>query len=100
MSTSLALTSVIMGIQGIAYGIYLTSGNVYVANNSIEENRGTAMATYSMFGNLSGIITPMILGVIAEILGPKEALQFSTIATILGVIVLYSFTSKNPSHDA
>ena len=100
MSTSLALTSVIMGIQGIAYGVYLTSGNVYVANNSIEDNRGTAMATFSMFGNLSGIITPVILGVIAEILGPREALQFSTIATILGVILLYFIASKNSSRSS
>jgi len=100
MSTSLTLISVIMGIQGIAYGVYLTSGNVYVANNSIEQNRGTAMATFTMFGTLSGIINPVILGVIAEKLGPREALQFSTVATVLGVILLYYIASKNSSHEA
>jgi MFS family permease len=95
MSTGLALISALMGIQGIAYGIYLTSGNIYVANNSIEENRGTAMATFSMFGNLSGIINPLILGLIAENLGSRGALQFSTMATILGVILVYYIASKN-----
>ena len=94
MSTGLTLISALMGIQGITYGIYLTSGNVYVANNSMEENRGTAMATFSMFGNLSGIINPVILGYIAENLGTSGALQFSTMATILGVILLYYIASK------
>lgn len=94
MSTGLTLISALMGIQGIAYGIYLTSGNVYVANNSMEENRGTAMATFSMFGNLSGIINPVILGYIAENLGSSGALQFSTVVTILGVILLYYIASK------
>ena len=89
-STGLILVSALMGIQGIAYGIYLTSGNVYVAESSGEESRGTAMAVYSMFGNVSRIINPMILGLIAETLGSRQALQFSTGMTLVGLIlVLY-----------
>ncbi len=85
----LVLVSVLLGVQGIAYGIYLTSGNVYVASNSDEEYRGTAMAVYSMFGNLSGIINPLILGIIAENFGPKGALQFSSAFTLLGLVIVY-----------
>lgn len=88
-STGLILVSALLGIQGIAYGIYLTSGNVYVAMSSGEENRGTAMAMYSMFGNVSRIINPIILGLIAETLGPKGALQFSAGMTLLGLILVF-----------
>lgn len=88
-SSGLIAISVLLGLQGIAYGVYLTSGNVYVALNSDEENRGTGMAVYSMFGNLSGIINPLILGLIAETLGSREALQFSSLMTLIGIVLVY-----------
>jgi MFS family permease len=93
-STRLILVSVLMGVQGIAYGIYLTSGNVYVASNSNEQQRGTAMAMYSMFGNLSGIINPLILGLIAENFGSRGALKFSAATTIIGVVLIYLLASR------
>ena len=97
-STGLILVSALLGIQGIAYGIYLTSGNVYVAESSGEENRGTAMAMYSMFGNVSRIINPMILGLIAQTLGPREALQFSTGMTLVGLILVV-YMARRGSED-
>ena len=92
--TTLTLVSIILGLQGIAYGIYLTSGNVYVAQNSEEASRGAAMAVFSMFGNLSGIINPLILGFIAETFGSRGALQFSSIFTLIGVILVYYLGGK------
>ncbi|MBD3170959.1 MFS transporter [Candidatus Bathyarchaeota archaeon] len=96
LSTSVILVAVtfFMGIQGIAYGIYLTSGNVYVAVNSDEDYRGTAMAVYSMFGNFSGIINPLVLGLIAEKLGSQRTLQFASVFTLLGVGLVYSLGRK------
>jgi len=96
LSTSVILVAVtfFMGIQGIAYGIYLTSGNVYVAVNSDEDYRGTAMALYSMFGNFSGIINPIVLGLIAEKLGSQRTLQFASVFTLLGVGLVYSLGRK------
>lgn len=96
LSTSVILmaVTVFMGIQGIAYGIYLTSGNVYVAVNSDEDYRGTAMALYSMFGNFSGIINPLVLGLIAENLGSQRTLQFASVFTLLGVGLVYSLGRK------
>jgi MFS family permease len=93
-STGLTLVSTLLGIQGIAYGIYLTSGNVYVAQSSGEESRGTAMAVFSMFANVSEIINPLILGLIAETLGPRGALQFSTGMTLVGLILVFFLASR------
>ncbi|MFC1803260.1 MFS transporter [Thermoproteota archaeon] len=97
-SSSLMIVSLLMGVQGIAYGIYLTSGNVYVALNSDEENRGTAMAVYLMFGNLSGIINPLILGFIAETFGSARALQFSSLMTLVGVALVYLLVARKSPH--
>jgi MFS family permease len=97
LSTSvlLVVVTVLMGVQGIAYGIYLTSGNVFVALNSDEDYRGTAMAVYSMFGNFSGIINPLILGLIAENLGSQRTLQFASVFTLLGVGLVYYLGRNN-----
>jgi MFS family permease len=87
--TAIIILSILMGIQGLAYGIYLTSGNVYIAEESPPNQRGTAMAVYSMFGNLGGIVGPLILGVIADTTNSSGALKFSAFATIIGLIVVY-----------
>ena len=93
-SHGLTLVSLFLGVQGIAYGVYLTSGNVYVALNSDEENRGTAMAVYSMFGNLSGIVNPLILGLIAESFGSQGALRFAALMTLGGVAFVVFFDAR------
>lgn len=84
-SSGLVLVSVLMGVQGVAYGVYLTSGNVYVSEEAPKDHKATAMAVYSMFGNIGGIVGPVTLGVIAERIGARGALQFSAAATVLGV---------------
>lgn len=94
-SDGLILVSILLGLQGISYGIYLTSGHIYIASNSREDYRGTAMAVYSMFGNLSGIINPLILGLVAEAIGTEGALQFSAGMTLLGIVLVYFMASKN-----
>ena len=53
------------------------------------------MAVFSMFGNVSGIINPLILGLIAEILGARGALQFSTGMTLVGLILVFYLASRD-----
>ncbi|OGD48459.1 hypothetical protein A3K69_05435 [Candidatus Bathyarchaeota archaeon RBG_16_57_9] len=88
-AATLALVTVLMGLQGVAYGVYLTSGNVYVSEEAPEEQRGTAMAVYSMFGSVSGIVNPLLLGVIAEGLGGRGAMQFASGFTLIGIAAVY-----------
>jgi len=92
--TTLVLVTALMGLQGVAYGIYLTSGNVYVAEEAPEELRGTAMAVYSMFGNVSGMVNPLLLGVIAENYGGKGAMRFAAGFTILGIAAVYALARR------
>lgn len=89
LQTALTVLSIIMGLQGLAYGVYLTSGNVYIAKESPKTQRGTAMAIYSMFGNLGGIIGPLILGIIAETTNSRGAIRFSALVTLVGLVIAY-----------
>jgi MFS family permease len=93
-SSGLVLVSVLMGVQGIAYGVYLTSGNVYVSEEAPRDHKATAMAVYSMYGNIGGIVGPVMLGVIAERIGARGALQFSAAATVLGVALATALAQR------
>ena len=93
-ATTLVLVTVLMGLQGVAYGIYLTSGNVYVAEEAPEELRGTAMAVYSMFGSVSGMVNPLLLGVIAESFGGRGALRFAAGFTLIGIAAVYALAGR------
>lgn len=53
-----------------------------------------------MFGNLSGIINPLILGFIAETYGAQGALKFSSVMTLLGLILVYILASRKPADAA
>jgi len=93
-ATTLVLVTALMGLQGVAYGIYLTSGNVYVSEEAPEELRGTAMAVYSMFGNVSGMVNPLLLGVIAESFGGRGAMRFAAGFTLIGIAAVYALARR------
>ena len=94
-SVGLVVVSVLMGVQGVAYGVYLTSGNVYVSEEAPMGRRATAMAVYSMFGNLGGILGPAALGVMAERTGAGGALRFSAAAAMVGVALALALARRD-----
>jgi MFS family permease len=80
--------SVLLGLQGIAFGIFYTSINMYITDEFLREMRGTTMGLSSMFGNISNIVIPLILGIIADSYGTNRAYQFTSGIAIIGVIIL------------
>lgn len=87
--------AVLLGLQGIAYGVFLTSGNIYIADESPIELRGTAMGMYSMFGNVSNIVNPLILGFLADTIGVKGAFQFTAGVAALGLVLISLLKRRN-----
>lgn len=89
--------TVLLGLQGVAYGVFLTAGNIYIADESPKEMRGTAMGLFSMFGSISNIINPLILGFLADVYGTKGAFQFTAVVSVLGMVIVYVLNRKNDS---
>ena len=89
--------TVLLGLQGVAYGVFLTAGNIYIADESPKEMRGTAMGLYNMFGSISNIINPLILGFLADVYGTKGAFQFTAVVSIIGMILVYVLKRKYSS---
>jgi len=65
-SQDAALLTVLLAVEGVAYGMFLTSGQAYVTQNSSEKNRGAAVGIYSTAGGIGSTGGPFILGLIAQ----------------------------------
>jgi MFS family permease len=94
---SLLILSSILGVQGIAYGVYLTSGNVYVTEEAPPGLSGAAIGVFSTFSNLSGIISPLILGAASEVIGLRASLRVAAGIALLGMLSTLVFTPKKGS---
>ena len=96
LSEGLIVISVIMGLQGIAYGVYLTAGSAYVTESAPPKQRGTAMGIYSTFGNISRIVSPITLGIIGEVWGLRGVLQTAAVVSIIGSCATWFLTRNVP----
>ena len=91
---TLVMLSALLGIQGIAYGIYLTSANTYVTEEAPSGMAGASMGVFSTFSNISGIVSPIILGSVAEAFGIRATFKLSFILSMVGFVILTFFSRR------
>ncbi len=92
---ALVLLSVILGLQGIFYGIYLTSANTFVTEVAPEGMEGASMGVFSTFSNVSGIVSPIVLGAVAEAWGIDATFSVSFGLAVVGMVVLSVISRMN-----
>jgi MFS family permease len=73
----------LLAVEGVAFGAYLTSGHAFVAEHSVAETRGAAIGLYSTAGSLGGTLAPIGLGLIGRALGLPAV--FVATAALFGV---------------
>lgn len=95
VSSGLTLLLLILAVIGVTYGVFLTSGNVYVTQEATPEHRGAAMGVYSSFGNVSNVVSPLILGGIAQIWGLEATFEVTAVAALIGVFVIMLVSRRN-----
>ena len=79
-------------VEGVGYGMMLTSGHAYLSEQTEAATRGVATGVYGMMGSLGGAAGPLLMGVVADWWGLSAVFWCS--AALVGVIVL---TLPNPS---
>ncbi len=99
-STTLAALISILALLGIVYGVFLTSGNVYVAQEASPEHRGAAMGVYSSFGNVSNVLSPLILGAIAQIWGLQATFETVAVVSSIGIIAIIFISRRQQKPEA
>jgi MFS family permease len=68
-TTSAGALTALLIVEGVAFGIFLVSGQAAVAAASGQHNRGAAVGMFWMAGSVGELFGPIALGVIAEALG-------------------------------
>ena len=72
-------------LEGIAFGMYLPAGQVFVSQNCSPATRGGAVALYSTAGSVGGTLSPLILGLVAEVWGIRAVFRLTAVCILLGV---------------
>lgn len=61
-----ALTLWLM-LEGLAFGVFLTSSQAYLAENTVAASRGAAIGFYSMIGGVGSTVAPLVLGFVGDV---------------------------------
>jgi len=95
-TTSARLLSLILLAEGVAFGTFLTSGQVFVAENCTPQTRGTAVGAYSTAGGLGGTLSAFLLGAIADRWGVQAVFQITGILIFIGLVIM-SHLNRQPT---
>jgi MFS family permease len=80
------LLGLLLLTEGIAFGTFLTSGQAFVAEFSTPATRGTAVGVYGTAGSLGSTLSPVVLGVIAEIWGVSTVFRVTGALIMIGLL--------------
>lgn len=74
--------------EGVAYGLFLTSGQATIAEHAGASNRGTALGTYMASASVGDSLAPLFLGAVADMLGIKSVFYIVGGLALLGVMLV------------
>ncbi len=89
------LLGVLLLAEGIAFGTFLTSGQAYIAECSTPATRGTAVGVYSTAGSLGSTLSPVVLGMIAEIWGVQTVFRVTGALILIGLFGITGLYIRN-----
>jgi len=90
--------TLLIALEGLAFGAYLVSGQSYVADRTAVENRGTAVGIYSTASSIGGTVGPLALGLAAGAWGLSSV--FTVTAWTLTAGLLLSLAGAFAIRDA
>jgi MFS family permease len=88
-TTSVVLLGVFLAGDGIAYGVFITSGQASMTEHSRPSERGIALGLYSTAGSIGGAVAPFFMGVIADRWGLAAVFRVTGGLVLVGIGVLW-----------
>jgi MFS family permease len=106
-TTSAALLTAFLIVEGVAFGVFLVSGQSAVAAASGQGNRGAAVGMFWMSGSVGDFAGPILLGVVAQSLGVVAVFDGVGATVIVGALLVgglgaldaYRSGGQNPRQD-
>ncbi len=74
--------------EGVAYGLFLTSGQTTIAEHADESSRGAALGIYMAAASVGDSLAPLFLGVVADRLGIYSVFYIVGSLAVLGVVAM------------
>ncbi len=96
---STTVLGLLLIMEGIAFGSFLTSGQIFVAENCTTRTRGTAVGVYSTAGSLGSTVSAIVFGAVADRLGLRLVFRLAGLL-ILGGLLVIVFLSTRPEPAA
>ncbi len=75
-------------LEGLGFGVFLTSSQAYLAENTVAESRGAAIGFYSMVGGLGSAIAPLVLGFVGDVASLPTAFYLSSACMLAGLAAM------------
>jgi MFS family permease len=95
--------TILLAGEGICFGMFLTSGQAFIAEHFTQSNRGAAMGVYGTTGSIGSTVGPLILGAAADLWGLNAVFWLAGALVFVGIVVLLyvSYRQRNEAstHD-
>ncbi len=83
----IALLTVLLALDGLAFGGYLVAGQTYVADHTDIDHRGAAVGLYSALGSIGGITGPLALGIVADVWDVRTTFTVNGVVMVVGCLL-------------
>jgi MFS transporter, DHA1 family, multidrug resistance protein len=96
-TTNPMMLTILLAVEGIGFGGFVTAGQAFIAEHSDSDTRGTAMGVYKMAGAIGATAGPLALGIIASEWGLSAVFIVTGMTVMLGVILMVAILYRAPS---
>jgi len=86
--------TILLAVEGVAYGMFLTSGQAFVTHSFDDEHRGAAVGVYSTAGGIGSTGGPFLLGIIAQAWGLRPVFWAMAILIVIGIGIVLAIAGQ------
>jgi len=85
---SIWLIPFFLSLEGIGYGMFLTTANAHIGEITTENQKGAAVGIYNTFSAVGSVLNMIILGIIADSFGVENTFRFTAIMISSGLVLM------------
>jgi len=93
--SSTELLGLLLVLEGVAFGSFLTSGQIFVAENCTPQTRGAAVGVYSTAGSLGSTASAIIFGAVADRFGVRLVFRLAGLLILAGLLVIVFLSRRS-----
>jgi DHA1 family tetracycline resistance protein-like MFS transporter len=75
--------------EGVAYGVFVTSGQDFVVERSMDADRGAIVGLYETLGSVGSMLGPFALGLVADSWGLGPVFRLTAVFLFVGTVIIF-----------